>query len=73
MQKFKPENVGETRITITEGQFKDYVIIVHTAVSKVIFENKYDTMHKGIPEFRVTHHDSFTVIPPIVKSVKGSP
>ena len=74
MQKFKPETVGETRITITDGQFKGYAVIVRTAVSNVIFEDKYedeDTRKK--PIFRITHHDSFVVIPPQIdvrKSMK---
>ena len=64
LQKFKPETVGETRITITDGQFKGYTVVVRTAVSNVIFEDKFKGKDNKIPIFRVIRHDSSVVIPP---------
>lgn len=62
VQEFKPENVGETRLVITKGQFKGYTILIRTAVTNVLFEGNYAP--NETPIFTVTHHDSFIVVPP---------
>ena len=59
--EFKPENVGNTIVEITKGQFKGYKIIIRTTVSYVTFDGKYD--ESKLPIFMVTHHDKYVVIP----------
>lgn len=65
LQKFKPENVGETIVTITEGPYKGYKIILRTTISNVEFNNKFFPDGKK-PDFDVLHNDNFIVIPPEV-------
>ena len=62
LQKFKLENLGETVITITDGPYKGYTIILRTAIVNVEFNNKF--FPDGTkPDFYVTHSDTFIVIP----------
>lgn len=61
---YKTDKMGETQITITEGKFRGYVILIRTNVASVIFDNKFDP--NGHPVFGLTNTNSVITIPPKV-------
>jgi hypothetical protein len=61
---FKSDKSGELQVTVTEGKFKGYTILIRTSVVSLVFDNKFDP--KGHPIFGVTQANSVITIPPKV-------
>ena len=65
LQKFKLDNFGETQVTILDGPYKGYKIIMRSMIINVEFNNKFFPDGKK-PDFDILHSDTFIVIPPEV-------